>query len=49
MKRRALLLLLLLVLSGCTEVTTQAFAGLSRALEHQVEVERVFADIIVEP
>ncbi len=31
------------------EVTTQIFAGLSRALEHQVEVERVFADIIAEP
>ena len=30
------------------EVTTQAFAGLSRALERQVEVERIFADVIAQ-
>lgn len=31
------------------EISTQAFARLSRALERQVEVERVFADVIAGP
>ena len=31
------------------DVTTKIFARLSQALEHQVEVERVFADVIAEP
>ena len=31
------------------EISTQTFVKLSRALEHQVQVERAFADIIAAP